>query len=204
MCRDEAPLRHDRAAARHDAGDAVGGQRHIGEPHAGVDGEIVDALLALLDQRVLVALPVELDRIAVDLLQRLVDRHGADRHRRIADDPFAGVVDVAAGGEVHHGVGAPADRPHHLLDLFLDRRGHRRVADIGVDLGEEVAADDHRLQFGVVDVGRDDGAAARHLERTNSGVTNSGTEAPKLSPSARAASARSSCCLRPRFSRSAT
>ena len=31
--------------------------------------------------------------------------------------------------------------------------------------------------------------------RTNSGVTNSGTEAPKLSPSSRAASARSSCCL---------
>ncbi len=40
--------------------------------------------------------------------------------------------------------------------------------------------------------------------RTNSGVMKSGTEAPKLSPSARAASARSSCVLRPRFSRSAT
>ena len=61
----QAPLRHDRAAARDDAGDAVGGQRHVGEAHAGVDGEIVDALLALLDQRVLVALPVELDGIAV-------------------------------------------------------------------------------------------------------------------------------------------
>ena len=58
----QAPLRHDRAAARNDAGDAVGGERHVGEPHAGMDGEIVDALLALLDQRVLVALPVELDR----------------------------------------------------------------------------------------------------------------------------------------------
>ena len=92
-----------------------------------MDGEIVDALLALLDQRVLVALPVELDRIAVDLLQRLVDRHSADRHRRVADDPFAGVVDVAAGREVHHRVGAPADRPHHLLDFFLDRRGHRQL-----------------------------------------------------------------------------
>ena len=61
----QAPLRHDRAAARHDAGDAVRGERHVGEPHAGVDGEIVDALFALLDQRVLVDLPVELDRIAV-------------------------------------------------------------------------------------------------------------------------------------------
>ena len=159
----EAPLRHDRAAARHDAGDAVRGERHIGEAHAGVDGEVVDALLALLDQRVLVDLPVELDGIAVDLLQRLVDRHGADRHRRIADDPFARGVDVAAGGEVHHGVGAPADRPHHLLDLLLDRRRHRGVADVGVDLGEEVAADDHRLELGVIDVRGNDRAAARHF-----------------------------------------
>ncbi len=41
-------------------------------------------------------------------------------------------------------------------------------------------------------------------ERTNSGVMKAGTLAPKLSPSASADSARSSCVLRPRFSRSAT
>ena len=40
---------------------------------------------------------------------------------------------------------------------------HRGVADIGVDLDQEVAADDHRLELGVVDVGRDDGAAAGDL-----------------------------------------
>ena len=159
----QAPLRHDRAAARDDAGDAVGGEVDIGKPHAGMDGEIIDALLALLDQRVLVAFPVELDRIAVDLLQRLIDRHGADRDRRIAQNPFAGVVDVAAGGEVHHGVGAPADRPHHLFHFLFHRRGDGGVADIGVDLGEKVAADRHRLELGVIDVGRDDGAAARDL-----------------------------------------
>ena len=56
------------------------GERDVGEAHAGVDGEIVDALLALLDQRVLVDLPVELVGITIDLLQRLVDRHGSDRH----------------------------------------------------------------------------------------------------------------------------
>ena len=159
----EAPLGHDRAAARDDAGDAVGGERHIGEAHASVNGEVVDALLALLDQRVLVALPVEFHGVAVDLLQRLVDRHGADGHRRVADDPFAGVVDVPSGGKIHHRVGAPADRPRHLLHLLLDRGGDGGVADIGVDLGEEVAADDHRLQFAVVDVRGDDGAAARHF-----------------------------------------
>ena len=157
----QAPLRHDRAAARDDAGHAVGGEVDVAEPHAGMDGEIIDALLALLDQRVLVALPVELDGIAVDLLQRLVDRHGSDRHRRVAQDPFAGVVDVAAGREVHHRVGAPADRPHHLLHFLLDRRGDGRVADIGIYFRQEVAADDHRLELGVIDVRRNDGAAAR-------------------------------------------
>ena len=159
----QAPLRHDRAAARDDAGDAVGGEVDVGQAHAGVDGEIVDALFALLDQRVLVELPGQLDGIAVALLQRLIDRHGADRDRRVAQNPFAGGVDVAAGREVHHGVGAPADRPHHLVDFFLDRRRHGGVADIGVDLGQEIAADDHRLEFGVVDVAGNDGAAARDL-----------------------------------------
>ena len=159
----QAPLGHDRAAARHDAGDAVGGQRDVGEPHAGVDREVIHPLLTLFNKRVLVAFPVELDRIAVDLLQRLVDRHSSNGDRRIAQDPFARVVDIAARGEVHHRVGAPADRPHHLLDFFFNGGSDGTVADIGVDLGEEVAADDHRLEFGVVDVGRDDGAAARDL-----------------------------------------
>ena len=136
---------------------------HVAEPHAGVDREVVHALLALLDQRVPVHLPGQLDGIAAALLQRLVDRHGADRHRRVAQDPFARVVDVAAGGEVHDRVGAPADRPHHLVHLLLDGRGDGRVADVGVDLDQEVAADDHRLQLGMVDVARDDGAAARDL-----------------------------------------
>src|SRR5476651_986963 len=117
----QAPLRHDRTAARDDASDAVGGQRHVSQPYAGVDGEIIDALFALFDQRVLVTFPVELDRIAIDLLQRLINRNGSDRHRRVTQNPFARVVDVAPGRKVHHGVGAPADRPDHLLDFFFDR-----------------------------------------------------------------------------------
>jgi len=57
----------------------------------------------------------------------------------------------------------PADRPHQLLDFLGDARRHRGVADVGVDLGQEVAADDHRLAFRVVDVARDDRAAAGDL-----------------------------------------
>ncbi|KAG1591861.1 hypothetical protein G6F46_014551 [Rhizopus delemar] len=117
-----------------------------------MDGEVIHALLGLLDQRVAEDLPGECLGAAVNLLKRLVDRHGTDRHRRVADDPFAGFVDVLAGGQVHHRVAAPADRPHQLLHLLGDAGGHRAVADVGVDLGEEVAADDHRLAFRMVDV----------------------------------------------------
>src|SRR3546814_20411831 len=47
----EAPFRHDRPAARDDAGDTLRRHRAIGQAHARMDGEIVDALFGLLDQR---------------------------------------------------------------------------------------------------------------------------------------------------------
>jgi hypothetical protein len=39
----------------------------------------------------------------------------------------------------------------------------RRVADVRVDLHEEVAPDDHRLELGMVDVGREDGSTPGDL-----------------------------------------
>ncbi len=157
----QAPLGHDRAAAADDAGHALGSQRHIAQQDAGMDGEVVHALLGLFDQGVAEQLPGQVFGNTVDLFQRLVDRHGADRHRRVADDPLARLVDVLAGGQVHHGVRTPADAPGQLGHFFLDGGAQRRVTDVAVDLHQEVAADDHRLQLGVVDVRRDDGAAAR-------------------------------------------
>ena len=76
----EAPLGHDRSAARHDARHAAGGHRNVAKQHAGVDGEVVDALLALLDERVAIDLPRQIFRTAADFFERLVNRHGADRH----------------------------------------------------------------------------------------------------------------------------
>ena len=95
------------------------------------------------------------------LLQRLIDRHRADRDGCVADDPFTRGVNVAASGKIHDRIGAPTDRPNHLLDFLLHRGGDRRIADVRVDLGEEVTSNDHRLQFGVIDVGRNDRASAR-------------------------------------------
>ena len=159
----EAPLGHDAAAARHDARDAARRERDVAQEQARVDGEVVDALLRLLHQRVAEQLPREVLGAPAHLLQRLVQRHRADRDRRVAQDPLARLVDVRAGREVHHRVRAPPDGPHHLVHLLRDGGRHGRVADVGVDLHEEVAADDHRLRLGMVDVGGDDGAAPRDL-----------------------------------------
>src|SRR4029078_3977289 len=56
-----------------------------------------------------------------------------------------------------------------MLALILTRKlrpsrvGSGACADVGVDLDQEVAADRHRLGFGVVDVVGDNGAAASDL-----------------------------------------
>jgi hypothetical protein len=131
-----------------------------GQADAGVDGEVVHSLFGLLDQGVAIDLPGQVLSDAAHLLERLVDRNGTDRHRRVAHDPVASGVDVASGGEVHHVVRTPADRPDQFLDLLLDGGRHRGIADVRVDLDGEVAPDRHRLDFRMVDVGRNDGAAA--------------------------------------------
>src|SRR5262245_49754855 len=69
-------------------------------------------------------------------------------------------MDVLAGGEVHDGVRSPLGGPAHLLDFLLDARRDGAVADVGVDLHKEVAPDDHRLEFGVIDVRWNDGTAS--------------------------------------------
>ena len=77
----QAPARHDRAAAGNNAGNTVRGQRHIGQQHAGVHGHVIHALLALFDDGIAENLPRQVLSYAVDLLQRLVDGHGADGDR---------------------------------------------------------------------------------------------------------------------------
>ena len=70
-------------------------------------------------------------------------------------------MNVFAGAKIHHRVGTPFGGPTHFLDFFLNRRRHGAVADVGVDFYQEIAADDHRLGFRVIDVGGNDCAAAR-------------------------------------------
>ena len=116
----EAPLGHDRATAGDDTGNATGGHRDVGQTDAGVNREVIDALLGLLDERVAENLPSQVFGAAIDLLERLVDRHRTDWHRAVTQNPFAGLVDVLARRKIHERVASPLDGPAHLLDLFLD------------------------------------------------------------------------------------
>ena len=117
----QAPLGHNRSAARNDAGGAVGGQRNVRQTHARMNGPVIDTLFGLLNKRVAEHFPCEVFGDAVHFFKRLINRHRADGNGAVADDPFADVVDIGSGGKVHDRVGAPADRPHHLVDFFTDR-----------------------------------------------------------------------------------
>ena len=72
-------------------------------------------------------------------------------------------MDVGAGLQIHHRVATPADRLYHLVDFFLGGRGGRGIFNIGVDLHQNIPANDRGRGLGVVDVGRDDGAPQRDL-----------------------------------------
>ena len=72
-----------RAAAAHDARDAPVDERQVLEQDAGVDGHVVHALLRLMLDDVEQQVGGEVGRF-LHLLDRLVDRHGADRHGRRA------------------------------------------------------------------------------------------------------------------------
>ena len=158
----QTPASHDRAATRDDAGHAVRRQRHKRQAHASVHRHVVHTLLRLLNNRVAEDLPRQVFCNTVDLLQRLVDRHRANRHRRVAQNPLAGGVDVIARGQIHHRIRTPAGSPAQLVHLLTDRGGHRRVTNVRVDLGQELVANDHWLALRVVHVVRNDRAATCH------------------------------------------
>ena len=104
------------------------------EQDAGVDRHVVDALLGLVLDHVEKVLRLHVADV-VELLHHLVNRHRADRHRRGVDDRLADGVDVAAGRQVHHRVGAEVHGRVQLFQLAVDVAGDGRVADVGVDLG---------------------------------------------------------------------
>ena len=130
--------------------------------HAGVDRHVIDPLLGLLLDHFEHHLRREVFH-AADAREGLVDGHRANRYGRVLNDGLADFGDVAAGGEIHHGVGAILDGVAQFLQLTFNIRRGGRIADVGVDFALRSHADGHRFQRDVVAVGRDDHAASGHL-----------------------------------------
>ena len=77
----QTPLGHDRSSTAHDPGHPLRRQRNKSQQHPGVDGEVIHPLFRLFDQRVPEHLPGQILCLAPHLLESLINRHGADRHR---------------------------------------------------------------------------------------------------------------------------
>ena len=128
-----------------------------------MDGEVIDALLGLVFEFLEDDVEAEVFDAAAD--DHGINRDGADWDGAVLDDRLAAFVEVAAGGEVHDGVGAPSFGPLELFDFLGGAGGDGRRAHVGVDLGQSGAADAHRFKFifQVNFIGRDDHAAGGDL-----------------------------------------
>ena len=127
-----------------------------------MDGHVIDALLGLLFDDFEHEIEGEIFG-AANAGDRFVDRNGADGDGRGVDDGLANFGNVAAGAEVHDGVGAVVDGVMELFQFFIDVGIRGGIADVGVDFAAGGDADGHRLEIAVMDVGGDDAAAAGDL-----------------------------------------
>ena len=73
-----------------------------------MNGEIVNTLFCLLNQRVAVELPGERFGLAPGLFKRLLDGHCSDRDRGVSQNPLAGLMDIGTGTQIHNRISPPA------------------------------------------------------------------------------------------------
>ncbi len=157
----KAPFCHDGSASTNDSRHSLSSEGDESEEDARVDGEVIDSLFGLFNEGVPKDFPCEIFGSAVDLLEGLVNRHSANWHWGVPKNPFAGGVNIFTGGEIHHRVCAPFRGPTHFFHFLFDARGDGAVADVGINFNEEVTANDHRLEFGVIDISGNDGVPCR-------------------------------------------
>ena len=140
------------------------------EQNTGVKRHVIDALFRLVLDHVEQIVRSELLELLVPLaigstLHRLVNRNGTNWNWRSGDDRATDSVDVATGGQVHHGVRTVFDCDLKLLDLAVHVGRDLRVADVGVDLDARNFTDRHWLERAreMVNVGRNDQSSDRDL-----------------------------------------
>ena len=93
----QAPFAHNTTATTNNTAQTAIGQMNIVATDAGVDSEVVNTLLALLNQCVAIYLPRQVFYFSINLLQCLINRHCAYWYRTVTQNPFAGFVDIVSG-----------------------------------------------------------------------------------------------------------
>ena len=140
------------------------------EQNTGVKRHVIDALFRLVLDHVEQVVGSELLELFVPLaigstLHRLVNRNGTDWNWRSGDDGATDSVDVAAGGQVHHGISTVFDCDLKLFDLAIHVGRDLRVSDVGVDLDARNFTDRHWLERAreMVNVRGNDQSSDRNL-----------------------------------------
>ena len=110
-----------------------------------MERHIIDALARLPLDHFEEVLGVELHDRALG--GDLVNRHGAEDDRASREYLAANLVEVGAGREIHHRVGAIAHGGVEFFDFLFEQLMEIRGADIGVDLGAQALADTDRAKI---------------------------------------------------------
>ncbi|MNX84132.1 hypothetical protein D3C86_1159170 [compost metagenome] len=156
---EQTPFSHNRSATGNDTGYTICGQVYVSQQHTSMNGKIRYALLCLLYQGIPEDLPGQVFGYAFYFFQCLVDRHRTDRHRAVADNPLTGFMNIFTGRQVHNGIGTPTASPYCFFYFLFNTGSHCAITDIGIDLNQEVATNNHWFTFGMINIVRDNGTA---------------------------------------------
>jgi hypothetical protein len=138
------PLCQQRPAPADYTADAGFEQRQVLFQNTCVNGKEIDALLGLFFdclQDYLFSYVLD-----VSILYDLINRHCAERCGALRQKLPTGIIEVAAGAQVHNCVSAGFEGNFHFFDFRFHRRSNAACADIGVDFSTKRPADSDWLE----------------------------------------------------------
>ena len=93
----QTPFAHDASSTADNAAQTFIGKMNIMTADTCMNRKIIHALFALFNQGIAVELPREVFHFAVHFLQCLINGNRTYGNRTVADNPFAGFVDIFSG-----------------------------------------------------------------------------------------------------------
>ena len=107
----DVPLGMDGSTTRDDTSLAMDRHGDISQQDTGMDGEVVNTLLGLLNQGFPEDFPREVFGNTIHLFKCLINRDSSDWNGRVAHDPFTSLANVHTSTQIHEGVSTPEHRP---------------------------------------------------------------------------------------------